>query len=91
MPRLDTWTRVNCLPVDRALVPLMCLQAVFFAPWLPPSSSYEVSRFSMWLMALDNVLDDPDADDEDLSVRIGNWRRMLESGQIGRASCRERV
>ncbi|MGI5451743.1 zinc-binding dehydrogenase [Streptomyces sp. CA-249302] len=80
MPRLDAWVRELDLPVDRALVPLMCLQAVFFAPWLPAAHCYQLSQLTMWLMALDNVLDDPGAAPERLAARIDDWRRIVEGG-----------
>ncbi|MEU8782785.1 DUF4334 domain-containing protein [Streptomyces sp. NPDC048637] len=63
MPRLEIWLKELGLPVDTALVPLMCLQTAFFTPWLPPETCYQVSRLTVWLMAIDNVLDAPDAAD----------------------------
>ncbi|MFC5252904.1 DUF4334 domain-containing protein [Streptomyces nigrescens] len=63
MPRLEIWLKELGLPVDTALVPLMCLQTAFFTPWLPPETCYQMSRLTVWLMAVDNVLDAPDAAD----------------------------
>lgn len=80
MTHLDTWVRDLGLPVDPALVPLMCLQTAFFAPWLPSASCYQLSQLTVWLMALDNVLDDPDADAERLAARVADWRRVIEGG-----------
>ncbi|MER7987813.1 DUF4334 domain-containing protein [Streptomyces noursei] len=60
MPRLDIWLKGLGLPVSPALVPLMCLQTAFFTPWLPPERCYQLSRLTIWLMAIDNVLDAPE-------------------------------
>ncbi|GAA2682971.1 DUF4334 domain-containing protein [Streptomyces lunalinharesii] len=60
MPRLDIWLKGLGLPVSPALVPLMCLQTAFFTPWLPPERCYQLSRLTVWLMAIDNVLDAPE-------------------------------
>ncbi|MGG2460917.1 DUF4334 domain-containing protein [Streptomyces sp. RGM 3693] len=61
MPRLEIWLKGLGLPVSTALVPLMCLQTAFFTPWLPSETCYQISRLTLWLMAIDNVLDAPEA------------------------------
>ncbi|QZY20293.1 GXWXG domain-containing protein [Streptomyces decoyicus] len=87
MPRLEIWLKERGLPVDTALVPLMCLQTAFFTPWLPPETCYQVSRLTVWLMAIDNVLDAPDAPaspgsagsagPNGTATRVRAWHRVL--------------
>ncbi|MGA4951111.1 DUF4334 domain-containing protein [Streptomyces lydicamycinicus] len=87
MPRLEIWLKERGLPVDTALVPLMCLQTAFFTPWLPPETCYQMSRLTVWLMAVDNVLDAPDAADapdtadsagpDETPTRVRAWHRVL--------------
>ncbi|MGY5126436.1 GXWXG domain-containing protein [Streptomyces nigrescens] len=81
MPRLEIWLKERGLPVDTALVPLMCLQTAFFTPWLPPETCYQMSRLTVWLMAVDNVLDAPDAADsagpDGTPTRVRAWHRVL--------------
>ncbi|MFH8407010.1 GXWXG domain-containing protein [Streptomyces sp. NPDC018019] len=81
MPRLEIWLKEHGLPVDPALVPLMCLQTAFFTPWLPSETCHQISRLTVWLMAIDNVLDAPDtpetAGPEETSARVRAWHRIL--------------
>ncbi|WP_327706323.1 DUF4334 domain-containing protein [Streptomyces decoyicus] len=78
MPRLEIWLKELGLPVDTALVPLMCLQTAFFTPWLPPETCYQVSRLTVWLMAIDNVLDAADSAGPDgTATRVRAWHRVL--------------
>ncbi|MGW7641395.1 DUF4334 domain-containing protein [Streptomyces decoyicus] len=81
MPRLEIWLKELGLPVDPALVPLMCLQTAFFTPWLPPETCYQLSRLTVWLMAIDNVLDAPDAahsaGPDGTPNRVRAWHEVL--------------
>ncbi|MFD5395138.1 DUF4334 domain-containing protein [Streptomyces sp. NPDC127097] len=84
MPRLEIWLKELGLPVDPALVPLMCLQTAFFTPWLPAETCYQMARLTVWLMAIDNVLDAPGAadaatcpDPDGIPTRVRAWRRVL--------------
>ncbi|MFE7539356.1 DUF4334 domain-containing protein [Streptomyces platensis] len=84
MPRLEIWLKELGLSVDPALVPLMCLQTAFFTPWLPPETCYQMARLTVWLMAIDNVLDAPDAPDaaacpgpDGTPTRVRAWHRVL--------------
>ncbi|MFG2225161.1 DUF4334 domain-containing protein [Streptomyces sp. NPDC048644] len=87
MPRLEIWLKELGLPVDPALVPLMCLQTAFFTPWLPAETCYQVSRLTLWLMAIDNVLDAPETSEapsapgsagpDEPEARIRAWHRVL--------------
>jgi Zn-dependent alcohol dehydrogenase len=80
MPRLDAWMRKLDLPVNETVVPLMCLESAFFSPWLPAAACYRVSQVTMWLVALDVVLEDPGADVESSTARVMGWRRVIEGG-----------
>lgn len=87
MPRLEIWLKELGLPVDTALVPLMCLQTAFITPWLPSESCYQISRLMVWLMAIDNILDAPEAWDtpdapdpacpDGTPARVRAWHRVL--------------
>lgn len=84
MPRLEIWLKELGLPVDPALVPLMCLQTAFFTPWLPPETCDQLARLTVWLMAIDNVLDAPEAADaapctgpDGTATRVRAWHRVL--------------
>ncbi|MEW2524247.1 DUF4334 domain-containing protein [Streptomyces sp. NPDC047071] len=86
MPRLEIWLKGRGLPVDPALVPLMCLQTAFMTPWLPSESSYRISRLMVWLMAIDNVLDAPDHGGAgETADRVLSWHGVVEErGNGGR-------
>ncbi|WP_405656864.1 DUF4334 domain-containing protein [Streptomyces sp. RK9] len=78
MPRLEIWLKSHGLPMDPALVPLMCLQTAFMTPWLPSESCYRISRLMVWLMAIDNVLDAPDhAGSDETAARVQAWHEVL--------------
>ncbi|RLV04656.1 hypothetical protein CTZ27_11330 [Streptomyces griseocarneus] len=55
----------------------MCLQTAFFTPWLAPETCYQMSRLTVWLMAIDNVLDAPGAVDG-TEARVRHWRKVLD-------------
>ncbi|MCC3769863.1 DUF4334 domain-containing protein [Streptomyces sp. UNOC14_S4] len=61
----------------------MCLQSAFFTPWLPSESCYQTARLTVWLMAIDNVLDAPGAADG-TEARVRAWRKVLD-GQAAEA------
>ncbi|MCD9141381.1 DUF4334 domain-containing protein [Streptomyces albireticuli] len=84
MPRLEIWLKEHGLPVDPALVPLMCLQAAFFTPWTAPESTYQVARLTTWLMAIDNVLDAPaDVTQGDgTGARVRAWHRVIAGADV---------
>lgn len=89
MPRLEIWLKEHGLPVDPALVPLMCLQAAFFTPWMPPESTYQVARLTTWLMAIDNVLDAPAdvaladvAPGDGTAARVRAWHRVIAGADV---------
>ncbi len=87
MPRLENWLEKLGLPVDTALVPLMCLQTAFFTPWLPPDTCLRLSRLTVWLMAVDNVLDAPEASGSPgpdwPTARVEDWHRILDGHDGG--------
>ncbi|MEU7638295.1 DUF4334 domain-containing protein [Streptomyces sp. NPDC039016] len=90
MPRLEIWLKGLGLPVSTALVPVMCLQTAFFTPWLPSETCYQISRLTVWLMAIDNVLDAPDDRNASDSVgpdatdaRVRTWHRVLAGHENG--------
>ncbi|WP_078508418.1 MULTISPECIES: DUF4334 domain-containing protein [unclassified Streptomyces] len=90
MPRLEIWLKALGLPVSPALVPLMCLQTAFFTPWLPSPTCYQVSRLTVWLMAIDNVLDAPQAPAESspasTDAQVRSWHRILAGRENGSGS-----
>lgn len=77
MTQLDTWVRNVGLPVDPAL-PLMCLQTAFLTPWMPAGTCFQISQLTMWITALGNVMEDPDADLGELASRVVGWPRGIE-------------
>ncbi|QCX81536.1 hypothetical protein C9F11_39770 [Streptomyces sp. YIM 121038] len=84
MPRLEIWLKGRGLPMDPALVPLMCLQTAFMTPWLPSESSYLISRLTVWLMAIDNVLDAPDhGGPGGTADRVLSWHGVVEERGSG--------
>ncbi|HTJ70963.1 MAG TPA: zinc-binding dehydrogenase [Actinospica sp.] len=80
MVRLTEWLDRVDMPMDRELVPLMCLQSSFFAPWLPADSCLRIAQLTSWLMALDDALDDPGASSATLAALLDVLRRIVEGG-----------